>query len=169
MISRKAEKTESLWDCSLAISIVQCRLCACTSHHSTGCVVFHPDRLQPFYCSSWPLPHRDTGCVSLSPDLTTVPVYLGHGARGPTCSPQLCHFKWLLLKASQDASDTVNPPFFACYPLSSSIYPSLTVKHPLLMSSMTTRVPRTLPYSWEWMGCSSLEMPITQVRVTLTN
>lgn len=54
-------------------------------------------------------------------------------------------------------------------PPSFSIYPSLTVKHPLLMSSMTTRVPRTLPYSWELTGCISLEMPITQVRVTLTN
>lgn len=104
-------QTHSSGDCSLAVSVPQCCVCACTSHHSTGCAVSHPERLQPCPCSGWPLPHRDTDCISSSPDLATVPACVAHGAKGPTCCPQSWHFKGLLLKASQGASDTVNPPF----------------------------------------------------------
>lgn len=55
-------------------------------------------------CSSgWPLHWWEAAWVSSGPTLTTVPACLSHGAES-------CHFKWLLLKASQDI---VTSPFLA--------------------------------------------------------
>lgn len=46
----------------------------------------------------------------------------------------------------------------------SSVLPSSTAKHPLLMPSMIPGMPRALLCSWQPRGCNSLEVPIAQMR-----